>query len=163
MEDLIDLEDRVKTLERGRNSDYIIDEFKAINPYVGIDERVNLFDSHEPYSVTYEMNEKFFQYYRRLNTNDNLQAFGVFIQIYHNTYVGDLFSIDKFHNFITLRDQVYDDSTQTVQFETTTLVEGNIEVSNAGGLKLTNIKDETSATLVNHKDDISFMTDYISP
>jgi hypothetical protein len=27
------------------------------------------------------------------------------------------------------------------------------------GLKLTNIKDETSASLVNHKDDISFMID----
>jgi hypothetical protein len=31
----------VKTVERGGNSDYIIDEIKAINPYVGIDEYVS--------------------------------------------------------------------------------------------------------------------------
>jgi hypothetical protein len=98
-----------------------------------------------------------------LNTNDNLQAFGVFVQIYHNTHKGDLFSIDKFHNFITLGDQVYDDSAKTLQFETITLILGNVEVSNVTGLKLTNIKDEISTSLVNRKDDISFMIDCMNP
>jgi hypothetical protein len=105
------------------------------------------------------MKEKFFQYYRRLNTNDNLQAFGVFVQIYHNNNIRNLFSIDKFHNFITLGDQVYNNSTGTLQFETLLVMQGNVEVSNVTGLKLTNIKDETSTALVNNKDDISFMID----
>jgi hypothetical protein len=34
LEDLTYLEGRVKTLEEGGNSDYIIDEIKVINPYV---------------------------------------------------------------------------------------------------------------------------------
>jgi hypothetical protein len=42
-------------------------------------------------------------------------------------------------------------------------MQGNVEVSNVWGLKLTNIKDKTSASLVNHKDDISFMIDCINP
>jgi hypothetical protein len=85
-EDLTYFENRQKILEDGGNSDYVIDEIKAINPYVGIDEYVNLFDSHELYSITFEMNEKFFQYYRRENTDNNLQAFGVLVQIYHNSH-----------------------------------------------------------------------------
>jgi hypothetical protein len=56
------LEGRVKTLEEGGNSDYIIDEIKVINPYVWIDECVNLVYSHEPHCITFEMNKKFFQY-----------------------------------------------------------------------------------------------------
>jgi hypothetical protein len=109
------------------------------------------------------MNEKFFQYYRRLNPDDNLQAFGVFVKIYHNNHIGDLFSIDKFHNFITLGDQVYDNSTETLQFETITLIQRNVEVSNMTGLIVTNIKDDTRNSLVNHKDDISFVIDCINP
>jgi hypothetical protein len=155
VKDLTELEDRIKTLEGGGNSDYIIDEIKAINPNVRIDECVYLFDSHEPHSITYEMNEKFFPYCRRLNTDENLQAFGVFIQIYGNTHKGALFFIDKFHNFITLGNKVFNNSTETLQFETTTLVElveGNVEVNNVSGIRLSNIKDDTSPSLVNHKD-----------
>jgi hypothetical protein len=37
----------VKTLEGGGNFEYVIDEIKAINLYVGIDECVDLFGSHE--------------------------------------------------------------------------------------------------------------------
>jgi hypothetical protein len=98
-----------------------------------------------------------------MNTNYNLHAFGVFVQNYHNYHIGDLFSIDKFHNFITLGDKLYNDSTQTLQFETFTEMQGNVEISNVTGLKLTNIKDETCALPVNHKDDISFMINCMNP
>jgi hypothetical protein len=62
LEDLTDLEDRVKTVEEGGNSDYIIDKIKAINPNVGIDECVNLYTVKEPKDITRENNEKLFQY-----------------------------------------------------------------------------------------------------
>jgi hypothetical protein len=42
-------------------------------------------------------------------------------------------------------------------------MEGNLEISNVIGLKLTNIKDETSPSLVNHKVDISFKIDCMNP
>jgi hypothetical protein len=102
LEDLINLEDRVKTLEEGGNSDYIIDEIKAINSYVRIDECVNIINHNELYNIPFEMNEKFFQYYRRVDTDNNLQAFEVYVQIYHNTHIAALFSIDKKNNSIHL-------------------------------------------------------------
>jgi hypothetical protein len=85
-----------------------------------------------------------------VSTVDNLQAFGDYVQIYHNTHIGVLFSINKFDNFITFGDQVYNNSTKTLQFETFKEIQGNVEVCNLIGLKITNIKDKTSALLVNH-------------
>jgi hypothetical protein len=38
LEDLPNLEDRVKILEEGGNYEYVIDEIKVINSYIGIDE-----------------------------------------------------------------------------------------------------------------------------
>jgi hypothetical protein len=163
LEDLTDLENRVKTVEQGGNSDYIIDEIKRINPNVGIDECVDIINDNGSYSIPFEMNEKFFQYYKRTNVDKFLERFGGYVQFYHNSHNGTLFFIDKFSNFISLGDQLYDDSTQTTQFETTTLVKGNFEVNNVSGIRLSNIKDDTSASLVNHKDDISFMIDSMNP
>jgi hypothetical protein len=74
-----------------------------------------------------------------------------------------LYSIDKFYNFIALGEQLYDNATKTLQFEIFTEMQGNVEVSNVIGLKLTNIKDKTSTSLVNHKDDTSFMIDCMNP
>jgi hypothetical protein len=42
-------------------------------------------------------------------------------------------------------------------------MEGNVEGSNVIGLKLNNIKDDSSASLVYHKDYISFMIDCMNP
>jgi hypothetical protein len=109
------------------------------------------------------MNEKFFQYYRRTNVDKILEGFGAYVQIYHNTHNGTLFFINKFSNFISLGDQVYDDSTEALQFKTFTEMQGNVEITNITGLKLSNIKDDTSASLENHKDDISFMMDCMNP
>jgi hypothetical protein len=55
----------MKTVEQEGNSDFIIDEIKAINPNVGIDECVIIINHNRSYSIPFEMNEKFFQYYRR--------------------------------------------------------------------------------------------------
>jgi hypothetical protein len=138
----------VKTVQQRGNYEYVIDEIKAINPNVGIDDYVNIINDKGSYSIPFEMNEKFFQYYRRMDADKILEGFGSYIQIYHNYHKGTLFFVDKFNNFISLGDQ---------------LMQGNVEVSNVRGLKLTNIKDDTSASLVNHKDDISFMIDCMNP
>jgi hypothetical protein len=163
LKNIANLEDGVKTLEGGGNSDYVIDEIKIINPYVGIDECVNIVNHNGLYNIPFEMNEKFFKYYRRTNVDKILEGFGVYIQIYHNTHNGTLFFIDKFHIFITFQNQLYDNSTETLQFETFIKMQGNVEVNKVTGLKLTNIKDETSPSLVNHKGDISFMIDCVNP
>jgi hypothetical protein len=163
LEDLTHLEDRVKILEGGGNSDYIINEIKVINPNLKIDECVDIINDNGSYSIPFEMNENFFQYYRRMNADKILEGFGGFVQIYHNTHNGTLFFIDKFSNFISLGNQIYDYSTDTLKFESFTLIQGNVEVSNVAGLKLTNIKDDTSTSLVNHKDDISFKIDCMNP
>jgi hypothetical protein len=109
------------------------------------------------------MNEKFFHYYRSVDTNNNLQAFGVYVKIFHDTHKGSLLSIDKFHIFITLGDKSYDNTIETLQLQTFPEKQGNEEVGNVAGLKLTNFKDYISASLVNHKDDISFMIDCMNP
>jgi hypothetical protein len=101
----------VKTVEKGGNSDYVIDEIKKINSNFGIDECVDIINDNRSYSIPFEMNEKFFQYYRRTNVDKILEGFGAYVQIYHNTHEGTLFFIDKFSNFISLGNQVYDDST----------------------------------------------------
>jgi hypothetical protein len=163
LEDLTDLEDKVKTVEKGGNYEYVIDEIKKINPNVGIDECVDIINDNGSYSIPSEMKEKFFQYYRRMDADKILEGFRGYVQIYHNTHIGTLFFIDKFSNFISLKNKVYNDSRNTLQFEMITLMEGNVEVNNVTGLKLTNIKDDTSASLVNHKNDISFMMDCMNP
>jgi hypothetical protein len=95
LEDLTDLEDRVKTLERGGNFEYIIDKIKVINFYVGTDECVNLHTDKEPKDIIRENNEKLFQHYRTVDENNNLDQFGVKVQTYNDDFTGDLFSIDK--------------------------------------------------------------------
>jgi hypothetical protein len=65
------------------------------------------------------MNEKFFQYYRRI----------LILEIYFllmNSIIGD---------------QVFNNSTKTLQFGIITLIQRNVEVGNVTRLKLTNIKD----------------------
>jgi hypothetical protein len=43
---MVPKEDRVKTVEEGGNSDYIIDKIKSINPNVGIDECVDIINDN---------------------------------------------------------------------------------------------------------------------
>jgi hypothetical protein len=86
------LKDRVKTVEQGGNYEYVIDEIKTINPNVEIDVYVNIINDNGSYSIQFEMNEKFFQYYRRTDADNNLDQFGgrkenIFIHnIYTNCY-----------------------------------------------------------------------------
>jgi hypothetical protein len=44
----------------GVSPEYIIDFFTASNRYVRVDQCYNLFDSHQPFSIPYEMKNKFF-------------------------------------------------------------------------------------------------------
>jgi hypothetical protein len=94
----------MKTVEEGGNYEYLIDEIKAINPNVRIDECVNIINQNGLCGIPFKMNEKFFQYYRRMDADNILECFGGFVQIYHNTHKGTLFFIDKFSNFISLGD-----------------------------------------------------------
>jgi hypothetical protein len=86
---------RLTNLEYGGNYEYVIDEIKAINRYLGIDECYNLYNNEEPKDIIREKNEKFFHYYRTVDYLNNLSSFGMKVQIYHDIYKGNLISIDK--------------------------------------------------------------------
>jgi hypothetical protein len=100
--DLTNFEIRLTTLESGGNYEYVINEIKVINPYLGIDDCVDLHTDKEPKDIIREKNEKFFQYYRTIDGNNNLSGFGVKVKTYENTYKGDLIQIDKKNNTLHL-------------------------------------------------------------
>jgi hypothetical protein len=77
-------------LEHRGNYEYVIDEIKAINPYLGIVDCVDLHTDKERKDIIREKNEKIFQYYRTVDKNSNLSGFGVKIQSYDDTYKGDI-------------------------------------------------------------------------
>jgi hypothetical protein len=76
----------------------IIDEITATNRYVGVGQCYNLFESHESFSTPYERNNKFFQYFTKLDTNDKMEAFGVLVRIYDKDFTGNLLKINKQRN-----------------------------------------------------------------
>jgi hypothetical protein len=48
------------------------------------------------------MNNKFFQYFTKLDGDDNMEAIGVLVQIYDKDFTGNLLKIDKQDNRIKL-------------------------------------------------------------
>jgi hypothetical protein len=48
------------------------------------------------------MNNKFFQYFTKLDADDNMEAYGILIQIYDKDFTGNLLKIDKHGNRIEL-------------------------------------------------------------
>jgi hypothetical protein len=99
--DLTNLVYKLSTLGSGSGSgegvspEYIIDEITGTNPYVGVDQCYNLSESHELFSIPYGMNNKFFQYFTKLDADDKMEAFGVLVQIYDKDFTGNLLKIDK--------------------------------------------------------------------
>jgi hypothetical protein len=110
----------------------------ATNRYIGVDQCYNLFDSHEPFSIPYEMNNKFFQYFTNLDAEDNMEAFGVLVQIYDKDFIGNLLTTDKQDNKIELGSDTYTSEGNRILYETETVLQGYAEVSNHTGFKLTN-------------------------
>jgi hypothetical protein len=75
----------LENLSRGGgriSSDFVIAEIKVINLLLGTDEFYILYNKKEVFSIPYEKNEKLIQYYRRVDYNNILDAFGERIQIY---------------------------------------------------------------------------------
>jgi hypothetical protein len=53
------------------------------------------------------MNNKFFQYFTKLDAEDKMEAFGVFVQIYDKDFTGKLFLINKQGNRTELGSDTY--------------------------------------------------------
>jgi hypothetical protein len=124
----------------GINPEYIIDEITTTNRYVGVDQCYNLFESHEPFSIPYEMNNKFFQYFTKLDADDKMEAFEVLVQIFDKDFTGNLLKIDKQGNRIEVGSDSYTSEGNKILYETETqtVLQGYAEVSNYSGFKLTN-------------------------
>jgi hypothetical protein len=75
-----------------------IQDIKAINPYIGIDEYYTLGQNE---NIPFAKDEKFFQYYRR-DRGYSLIDFGVVVRAYTDKAALDLFKIDKGHNEINI-------------------------------------------------------------
>jgi hypothetical protein len=103
------------------------------------------------------MNGKFFEYLRRLNTDDNLEAFGVLVQIYDKEFTGKLFLINKQGNRIELRFDKYTSDGKKILFETETILQRYVEVNNYTEFKLRNKIENSYTIIVSHEKDVSFM------
>jgi hypothetical protein len=131
--DLTNIKSRFTTLESGfggGSTNITIEDIKTINPYLGIDE---YYYDGQPMR---EKNEKFFQYYRTVDENNNLSGFGVKVQNYNNTYKGNLIVIDKKNNSIHLGYDESEYTSYTTNFETSISLHGFIQIYNTTGLKI---------------------------
>jgi hypothetical protein len=135
-----------------------IEKINEINPLLGIDEYYN--------SPPFNKNEKLFQYYKHIDYFDNtLMEFGVVVQMYHDTYKGYLFNINKKDNSIKIGNDyinsTYDSITQRfidkVVHETSTEIGGRVIIRNNSGLVLQNSTNSIiQDRLINHENDVSF-------
>jgi hypothetical protein len=169
--DLTNLAYRLSTLENGSGGgcgtgsgsgegvcpEYIIDEITATNRYVGVDQCYNLFESHEPFSIPHEMNNKFFQYFTKLDSDDNMEAFGVLVQIYDKDFTGNLLKIVKQSNRIEFGSDTYTREWNKIEYETEIVLQGYTKISNYSGFKLTNKIENSYTIIIPHEKDISFM------
>jgi hypothetical protein len=92
-----------------------------------------------------------------LDIDDNLEAFGVLIQIYDNDFTGKLFLINKQGNRIELRSVKYTSEGNKILYETETVLQGYAEVSNYTGFKLTNKIENSYIIIVHYEKDVFFM------
>jgi hypothetical protein len=160
--DLTNFGTKLTTLESGGNYEYVINEIEAINLYLGIDDYIDLHTDKKPKDIIREKNEKFFQYYRTTDENNNLSGFGVKVQTYDDTYKGDLIRIDKKNNLIKLG---YDESeykSYTTKFETNILLYGFIQIYNTTGLQISSKRSNERTTLRCDDGGVYFM-DYDTP
>jgi hypothetical protein len=147
----------------GVSPKYIIDEIIATNRYVGVDQCYNLFETHQPFSILYEMNNKFFQYFTKLDADDKMEAFGVLIQIYDKYFTGNLLKIDKQGNRIEFGSESHTSEGNKNLYETETVLQGYTEVSNYTGFKITNKNENSYTVIVPHEKDVSFMDYFGQP
>jgi hypothetical protein len=110
----------------------------------------------EPKDIIREKNEKFFQYYRTTDGNNNLSGFGAKVQIYDDTYKGDLILIDKKNNFIKFG---YEEKLEDFpyHFKTRITLQKNVIVYNATGLQIYNSINNSRTNLMCDRENISFM------
>jgi hypothetical protein len=114
-----------------------IEKINEINPYLGIDEYYNT----NPLQIK---NEKVFQYYKETFVGHKDFYFGVLVQLYHDTYKGYLFNINKGVNSIKIGndyiESTYDSITHRfideVVHETSTEIGGKVIIRNTSGLVL---------------------------
>jgi hypothetical protein len=107
------------------------------------------------------MNNKFFQYFTKLDAEDKMEAFGVLVQIYNKDFTGNLLKIDKQSNRIELGSDTNDTCEgNKILYETETVLQGYVEVSNYTGFKITNKIENSYTVIVPHEKDVSFMDDW---
>jgi hypothetical protein len=109
------------------------------------------------------MNNKFFKYFTKLHTDDNMEVFGVLVQIYDNDFTGKLFLINKQGNRIELGSDKYTSDENKILYESKTILQGYTEVSNYTGFKLTNKIKNSYKIIVPHEKDVSFMDYFGQP
>jgi hypothetical protein len=153
---------RLTTLESGGNYEYVINEIKAINPYLGIDDCVYLHTDKKPKDIIREKNENFFQYYRTIDGNNNLSSFGVKVQTYNDSYKGDLIRIDKKSNLIDLGYEKIDQLPYNYYQSHTTLL-GHVKVCNVNRLKISNTGNYGRFYLTCDNNEVFFMEYNDSP
>jgi hypothetical protein len=103
------------------------------------------------------MNNKFFQYFTKLDGDDKMEAFGVLVQIYNEDFTGNLLKIDKQGNRIELGSEIYSSEGNKILYETETVLQGYAEVSDYTGFKLTSKIENSYTIIVPHEKDVSFM------
>jgi hypothetical protein len=106
------------------------------------------------------MNNKFFQYFTKLDVEDKMEAFGVLVQIHDKDFTGNLLKIDKQSNRIEFGSDSYTSEGNKILYKTETILQGHAEVSNYSGLKLTNKIENSYTIIVPHEKDVSFMNDW---
>jgi hypothetical protein len=109
-----------------------------------------------------EKNEKFFQYYRTTDENNNLYGFGVKVQTYDDTYKKDLIRIEKKWNSLYLG---YDESeykSYTTKFHTNIVLDGFIQIYNTTGLQIYSKRSDERTNLRCDDGGVYFM-DYDTP
>jgi hypothetical protein len=82
---------------------------------------------------------------------------GVSVTTNNYKYNQPLFQILKTSNSIGIGSCFYDETTEELKLETTSLLRGKVVVANYSGLELVNEKDHISTKLINHVNDVSFM------
>jgi hypothetical protein len=102
------------------------------------------------------MNNKFFQYFTKLDGDDKMEAFGVLVQIYNEDFTGNLLKIDKQGNRIEFGFDNYTSEGNKILFETETVLQGYAEVSNYSGFKITNKIENSYTIIIPHEKDVSF-------
>jgi hypothetical protein len=103
------------------------------------------------------MNNKFFQYFTKLDADDNMKAFGVLVQIYHKDFTGNLLKTDKQSNRIELGSDSYTSEGNKILYETETVLQCYTEVSNYTGFNLTNKIENSYTVIVTQEKDVSFL------